>query len=92
MDYKEGSILANVHYLKTEISYFSDVKNGIKPFEVRKNDRDYEVGDTLILEEFDPSKGTHTGAWVPQVVTYKLDDERFVKEGYVILGLKEIKF
>lgn len=82
--------MIDVHYLKTESPYFQAVKSGIKPFEVRKNDRDFKVGDTLILEEVDPVKKIHTGAWVPEQIIYKLDDPRFVKEGYVILGIKEI--
>jgi hypothetical protein len=84
--------LTKVHYLKTWTPFFKDVKSGIKQFEVRKNDRDYEVGDTLILEEFDPIKGKYSGAWIPELVTYKLSDTRFVKEGYVILGMVDIKF
>ncbi|WP_411680446.1 DUF3850 domain-containing protein [Clostridium thailandense] len=81
----------NVHHIKTWTKYFKDAKSGIKPFEVRKNDRDYQVGDTLILEEFDPVKQVKTGAWAPKRVTYKLDDAHFVKEGYVILGTVDIK-
>jgi hypothetical protein len=84
--------LANVHNLKTWPQFFKEVKNGNKPFEVRKNDRHFEVGDTLILEEYDPNKGMYTGAWLPVLVTYKLDDIHFVKENFVILGIKDIKF
>lgn len=84
--------MANVHYLKTWTSYFQDAKKGIKPFEVRKNDRNYQVGDTLILEEYDPVKKIKTGAWVPEEVIYLLDDNRFVKDGFVILGVREINF
>lgn len=83
--------MAKVHYLKTWTDFFKDIRSGIKQFEVRKNDRDYEVGDTLILEEFNPIKGKYTGAWVPEQVIYKLDVSRFVKKDYVILGIKEIK-
>lgn len=84
--------MAKVHHLKIGIEYFNDVKNGNKPFEVRRNDRDYEVGDTLILNDFNPSTETYSGDWIPKLITYKLDDPRFVKEGYVILGLQDIKF
>lgn len=84
--------MANVHYLKTWTPYFQDVKKGIKNFEVRKNDRNYQVGDTLILEEFEPDNKKYTGAWIPKLVKYKLDDPQFVKEGYVVLGLQDIKF
>lgn len=84
--------MAKVHYLKTWTPFFEDIRSGIKQFEVRKNDRDYEVGDTLILEDFNPITEKHSGAWIPKLVTYKLDDTLFVKEGYVILGMVDIKF
>lgn len=84
--------MPEVHRLKTEISLFKEMKIGIKQFDVRKNDRDFEVGDTLILEEFDPNIGEYKPGWIPKLVTYKLDDPRFVKEGFVILGLLDIKF
>lgn len=84
--------MANVHNLKTWPQFFKEVQNGNKQFEVRKNDRHFEVGDTLILEEYDPNKGMYTGAWLPVVITYKLDDKQFVKENFIILGIKDIKF
>ncbi len=37
------------HELKLDIKYFDDVKNGKKNFEIRKNDRNYQVGDILEL-------------------------------------------
>lgn len=88
---KESDILSNVHHLKTYTAFFEDVRKGIKQFQVRKNDRNYQVGDTLILEEFDPVEKIKTGAWVPELIIYKLDDERFCKEGFVVLGIKEIQ-
>lgn len=83
--------MAQVHNLKTWTPFFLEAKSGVKQFEVRKNDRDYQVGDTLILEDFDPNKEKYTGGWVPKRVIYKLDDPRFVKEGFVILGVEDIK-
>lgn len=83
--------MAEVHYLKTWTPFFNDVKAGIKPFEVRKNDRNFKVGDTLILEDFDPITNKYKEGWIPELVTYVLDDPQFVKEGFVILGIKEIK-
>jgi hypothetical protein len=86
-----ADIVAKVHYLKTWTPYFYDIKSGVKQFQVRINDRDYEVGDTLILDNFDPSTEKYLGEWIPKLVTYKLDDIRFVKEGFVILGMRDIK-
>lgn len=38
-----------LHKLKCWPTYFDAVKRGEKPFEVRKNDRDFQVGDTVML-------------------------------------------
>ena len=40
------------HELKLEIKYFDDVKSGKKNFEIRKNDRDFQVGDILELKAY----------------------------------------
>jgi len=45
------------HELKTDLTVFDDVEAGRKPFEIRKDDRGYEVGDLLKLR-----KTKHTGA------------------------------
>ena len=39
------------HYIKCETRFFKDVENGEKKFEIRKNDRDYQVGDMIYLQE-----------------------------------------
>ena len=45
-----------VHELKTWPEFFTAMWEGRKPFEVRENDREYGVGNTLYLREFDPCK------------------------------------
>lgn len=37
------------HILKTEATFWDAIDRGEKTFEVRKNDRDFQVGDTLLL-------------------------------------------
>ncbi len=39
------------HTLKTDQPYFDAVRAGLKSFEVRFNDRDFQVGDTVILSK-----------------------------------------
>ena len=45
------------HNLKLESKYFGDVVNGVKSFEIRQNDRDFNVGDYIILKRYDPKTG-----------------------------------
>ncbi|MFK4936746.1 DUF3850 domain-containing protein [Lactococcus garvieae] len=40
------------HELKLDVKYFEDVKSGKKNFEMRNNDRDFQVGDILELKAY----------------------------------------
>lgn len=40
-----------IHALKTDPAVFQDALDGKKPWEMRPDDRRYEIGDTLRLEE-----------------------------------------
>ena len=42
-----------VHELKILPEYYDAVRRGDKRFEIRKDDRDYQVGDYLLLSECD---------------------------------------
>ena len=44
------------HYLKIRPEHFQAVIDGRKPFEVRFNDRNFQVGDRVILEEYKGNK------------------------------------
>ncbi len=44
------------HELKIWPQYYCRVADGSKTFEVRKNDRGFQPGDTVVLKEFDPNK------------------------------------
>lgn len=75
-----------IHKLKTWPKYFQEVKNNNKRFEARLNDRDFKVGDGLILIEYDTDKG-YTGDMLARTVTYILSEPPFVPRGYVIMSL-----
>ncbi|WP_082705950.1 DUF3850 domain-containing protein [Aneurinibacillus thermoaerophilus] len=47
--------------------------DGRKKFEIWKNDRGFEEGNTLVLKEFDPDKQEYTGREVETAVTYMTD-------------------
>lgn len=75
------------HYLKTVSPFFEDIESGKKTFEVRLNDRDFRVGDMLCLQHFVPPE-TYTGKEIQACITYILNDKRFCKDGYVVMGIK----
>ena len=76
------------HELKILPQYFRAVCGGSKTFELRKNDRDYQEGDYLLLREHDGEK--YTGLAIKVAVTYVLKDcpEYGLDKDYCILGLK----
>ncbi|WP_144787851.1 DUF3850 domain-containing protein [Lysinibacillus fusiformis] len=76
-----------VHELKTLPEYFGPVADGIKTFEIRKNDRGYQVGDLLLLKEYDDA---FTGNAVLKEVTYLTADYQQID--YVTLAIKEPDF
>lgn len=84
------------HTLKTWPVFFKAVEDGLKPFELRKHDRLFAPGDTIVLQEYnepdDQSFGGYTGKELTFEVSYMLTAEQFpngLKKGYCILGLKE---
>lgn len=74
-----------VHYLKTLPEYFQSVKIGIKNFEIRKNDRNFQIGDELALLEYTPQNG-FTGDYIIVEVIYMTNYEQ--KDGYVVMGIE----
>jgi ASC-1-like (ASCH) protein len=58
------------HKLKIQPEYFKEVCTGKKSFEIRKNDRDFKVGDMLLLQEYLPESNSYTGRVVERKVTY----------------------
>lgn len=74
-----------VHEVKLSSNYFDDVLSGKKPFELRKNDRDYREGDYLILNEIDNDK--LTGRKVKVQITYLLQGYDGLLDDYCILGI-----
>jgi hypothetical protein len=77
------------HALKTEEVFFKDIISGAKTFEVRKFDRPFKVGDTLLLQEYNAEKKTYTGEEWNGHIVYLLEDPAYVKKGFCILGIKE---
>lgn len=78
--------------LKTWPEPFRNLGARIKPFELRYNDRDFQVGDILCLREFDPVKGEYSGEEELRRVTLLLSDVQFgLKPGYVIMAIEPVE-
>ena len=73
-----------VHELKIAPKYFEAVKSGKKNFEVRKDDRNYQINDVLCLKEYD--NNAYTGNEYAVTVTYNLRGE-YCKDGYCIMSI-----
>ena len=78
------------HYLKATPEYFKDVKYGKKLFDVRFNDRDYQVGDTAVLQEWLPHSEQYSGDEITKKITYILDDKVYCSPGFVIVSLGDV--
>lgn len=78
------------HTLKTWPEYFREVKDGRKTFEIRKNDRNFQVGDTLLLQEYMPDEDDFTGRDILVSVNYILEGFCGLQDGYVAMGISII--
>ncbi len=79
-----------LHDLKILPDFFYDVMHGLKDFEVRKNDRDFAVGDQVLLREYSDQRG-FTGRMLHRRIKYRLLGGQYgVAKDYVVLGLEKI--
>ena len=80
------------HQLKTYPKYFDALARGEKNFEVRRNDRNYQVGDVLTLQRYCPKADAYTGAEIDKRVTYVLPGNDFgIAKDYCVLALEDVK-
>jgi len=71
------------HELKTLPRYWEAVWAGVKTFEVRRNDRGFEIGDELSLVNM------ATGQAIRRKVTYVLHGGQFgIEPGFVVMGIE----
>lgn len=71
--------------LKIQRKYFEDIFFRGKRFEVRKNDRNFKVGDIYTLREFE--KGEYTGRELTIKITYVMElYEQVIAKDYCVFS------
>ncbi len=70
------------HDLKIWPTFFDRVLNGNKPWEIRKNDRNFDAGDTATLREWDPTHEKYTGRTITGSIPFVMAEVMGLKEGY----------
>ena len=81
-----------IHEHKILPQYFQPIVEGLKTFEIRKITPEhlYKVGDILHLKEHTGIIYTGRETWVK--ITYILSHTEYVKDGYVVLSIKEFNY
>ena len=89
---RKGDKTMKLHILKIQKEYFFCVHVGDKQFELRKDDRQFEVNDLIHFVDTD---GYEIAAHSDEVyrITYILrhKPEYGLQEGYCILGIERLK-
>jgi len=85
-------MLIKVHELKCWPSAFGPLTTGQKHVELRKDDRLYQVGDILLLREWDPDTEKETGrvrvAKVTHLIRHGDEFGNALQKGYVALSVR----
>lgn len=89
--------MSRVHELKTDPAVFDHAADGHKTFEVRKDDRGFEIGDRLLLRKTrytsaEMKAGSpleYTGEWLDREIGYILRGSEYgIAEGVAVLGFR----
>lgn len=81
--------MSKIHVLKIKALYFDAVVRGDKTFEIRKDDRNYQVGEFVKMREISLPSGAYTGREVIAKISYITDFMQ--KDDYVVFGLKGVQ-
>jgi hypothetical protein len=74
------------HELKSWPRFFEDILIGKKSFELRRDDRDFQVGDTVVFKEWDEQLCDFTGRKLRKKITYIVRSEDIHPQGGLQFG------
>lgn len=83
-----------VHNLKCHAVYFDALECGDKTFEIRRDDRGYQTGDTLKLQRWDAERNRYTRPkrFLTLRVVWILRGGQFgIDPGYVAMSVEPIQ-
>jgi hypothetical protein len=83
------------HHLKTNLEVFQHSWEGTKTFEVRFNDRNFQVGDLLVLRENATDEAgrhlSYTGRYIKAKISYILEAKYGIPREMAVLQLVEME-
>lgn len=87
-----------IHTCKSWPHFFDAIVKGDKKHDLRHNDRDFAIGDILLLQRYDPFAGKYTGEECKVKVTYITSNDTpcafssaVLDRSYCILSLELLK-
>ena len=78
--------LPTIHELKCWPYFYQQIRDGLKTFEIRFDDRGYRTGDILYIREYDKNVEQYTTHELYRRITYISDFQQ--QPGYVVLALE----
>lgn len=87
----------NHHYVRSWSHFYKAIRDGLKTHDLRDDDRNYQVGDLICLQEYDNIEGRYTGQELWTEVTYITGratpcaySSAVLQKGYVILSIRVV--
>lgn len=84
-----------IHILKSWPQFFKAILEGDKKHDLRSMDRGFEVGDKVVLQEYDPINGLYLGREIMASITFITSEDTpcayssaVLQRGYCILSLE----
>jgi hypothetical protein len=87
-----------IHHVKSWTPFFEAFMRGDKRHDLRDDDRNYQIGDVLVLQEFHPFGNGYSGREMSMEVSYITGRETpcafsssALAKGFVILSLRPVE-
>lgn len=79
--------MKNHYHLKTWCEYYQAIIDGTKTFELRFNDRGFQEGDELVLQEWCPETEDYTGRGITKEIGFMVQGKWGLPEKVCVMSL-----